>query len=118
LEFLDFKKMKVKAPNYLYPLATERKLQWTKDVVKGEASAFRTFIPKRVNAEKKKIVKDVIKGKKRTFNKVASTRSNLNPMLRANLPEDPMDSPDPRPGNATHITNIKKQYIGYLGHQA
>ncbi len=110
--------MKVKAPNYLYPLATERKLQWTKDVIKGEASAFKTFIPRRVSAVKKEIIKDIVKGKKKTFNKAVATRDNLNPMLKASLPEDPMDSPDPRPGNATHITNTKKQYIGYLGHQA
>jgi non-homologous end joining protein Ku len=106
-------KMKAKAPNYLYPLATDRKLQWTKDVVRGEQSAFNPIKPKIFNAKKKEIIRKVIKDKTKSFSKPVKTRNNLNPMLKAKLPEDPMRAPDPRPGNAMHITNTAAAYNGY-----
>lgn len=105
--------IKAKAPNYLYPLATQRQLQWTKDVVKGDNEASKIFTPKRFNRAKKEIIKDLVKGKKKTFNKTVSTRDNLNPLLKAKLPSDPMRAADPRPGNAMHISNTVAMYNGY-----
>jgi hypothetical protein len=105
--------MEKKPVNYLYPLSTERKLQCTKDVVKGDNEPSKIFTPKRFNAAKKEIVRNLVKGKTKTFNKATKTRDNLNPLLKANLPTDPMRAPDPRPGNAMHITNTVAAYNGY-----
>ena len=106
--------MKAKV-NYLYPLATQRQLQWTKDVVKGENPVARTIRPKNFSAARKDIIRNVIKDKKgpSRSDKPIRTRNVLNPTLKANPPTDPMRTPDPRPGNAMHITNSKGQYLGY-----
>ena len=102
---------KAKAPNYLYPLATQRTLQWTKDTVRGEQSAKKPIKIKPANIVKKSIIKDVIKGKKNSipFGKIAKTRNFIRDK-KMNLPEDPMSTPDPRPGNAMHITNTETAY--------
>jgi hypothetical protein len=107
--------MKVKVPNYLYPLATDRKLQWTRETVKGEKAAKTYIKPKKRNAAKKQIVKTLVKDKKMAlrFGKPLKTRSYVNPMLKMVLPEDPMKTPDPRPGNAMHIANTRAMYNGY-----
>jgi len=108
--------MKAKAPNYLYPLATQRQIQWTKDAVRGTNSTSKAFSPRRVDAVKKEIVRNLVKDKKVSlrFGKPLRTRNNSNPMLKAGLPVDPMRAPDPRPGNAMHITNSKSAYkLGY-----
>jgi hypothetical protein len=103
--------MKIKAPNYLYPLATQRTLQWTKQTVRGENSQKRPFQPKRFNAVKKGIVRALVKNKTPIkFGSKAKTREMLNPFLKASLPMDPMKAPDPRPGNARHITNTREAY--------
>ena len=99
--------MKAKAPNYLYPLATQRQLQWTKDVVKGESSAKRPTVIKESNPVKKEIIKDLIK--KKTINKTVKTRNFLG-NISHNLPIGIMRAQDPRPGNATHITNTMAMY--------
>jgi hypothetical protein len=107
--------MKVRSPNYLYSLATEKKLQWTKDVVRGERSARKAVTPKRFNAKKKEIVRMLVKDKKMAlrYGKPMKTRSNSNPMLRARLPKDPMRAADPTPGNVMHIANTKAMYNGW-----
>jgi hypothetical protein len=106
--------MKAKAPNYLYPLATTRQLQWTKDVVKGEKSAKKAITPKRFDARKKKVIQDAVRSSNKNLTKKRSrTRTTFNPMLKSHdLPADPMLAPDPRPGNAMHITNSKTAYNG------
>jgi len=107
--------MKVKVPNYLYPLATSRQLQWTRQVVKGEATAKRAITPRRFNPAKKEIIRDMVKNKKTNvrFGKQQKTRDTVNATLKANLPNDPMRAPDPRPGNAMHISNTKTAYKIY-----
>jgi hypothetical protein len=103
--------MGIKAPNYLYPLATDRVLQWTKQTVRGENSQKSPFQPKRFNAAKKEIVKKLVENKTPVkFGKKSKTREILNPFLKADLPKDPMSAPDPRPGNAMHITNTRGAY--------
>lgn len=87
---------KAQAPNYLYPLATTRQLQWTKDVVKGEKTAKQAIRPKNFSAPKKEIIQKLVK------NQRPSTYG-----------QDPMRAPDPRPGNAMHITNTVSAYNGY-----
>jgi len=87
--------MKAQTPNYLYPLQTTRQLQWTKDVVRGEKSAKKAIRPKRFSAAKKEIVHSLVK--KNVPNKV----------------KNPMEAPDPRPGNAMHINNTLESYYGY-----
>lgn len=113
--------MTEKTPNYLYPLATQRQLQWTKDVVKGEKSAKKSFKPKRFNVTKKQIVQDLVKKKKvvTKFGKKSKTRSTDPVIKKSLLPTDPMRSPDPRPGNAMHITNSEEAYkaTGYQSQQ-
>lgn len=105
--------IKAKAPNYLYPLATTRQLQWTKDVVRGDNESKKKFVPKRFNAAKKEIIRDLVKGKTKTFNTATKTRDNLNPLLKGKIPKDPMRASDPRPANAMHITNTESAYLGY-----
>ena len=102
--------IKAKAPNYLYPLATDRQLQWTRDVVKGEASAKTYVKPKSFNAKKKDIIRNVIKDKRKPyrFDKPVKTRNELKPM--GDLPKDPMRSPDPRPGISHISPSLKENY--------
>jgi hypothetical protein len=105
--------MKFKSPNYLYPLATTRQLQWTKQVVRGEKSVHKALKIKSANAPKKEIMKNLIKDKSMSlrFGKPMKTRNN-NPFLKGNLPKNPMVAPDPRPGNAMHISPSRK--LGYM----
>lgn len=105
--------MKFKSPNYLYPLATQRQLQWTRQVVRGEKSAKKALKIKVVNAPKKQIIKNLIKDKGMSlrFGKPLKTRNN-NPFLRGNLPKNPMMAQDPRPANAMHISPSRK--LGYM----
>lgn len=108
--------MPIKAPNYLYPLATDRNLQWTKDVVKGESSAKTAIRPKSFSAPKKEVMRIIVKGGKLPlFGKPQKTREAIHPWIQSTMPEDPMSAPDPRPGNAMHITNTKFGYKGYNG---
>lgn len=108
--------MSVKAPNYLYPLATDRKLQWTKDAVKGEASAKRAVRPKAFSAPKKEAMRVIVKKSKLPpFGKPQKTRAWVDPSIQSTMPKDPMSAPDPRPGNAMHIANTTSMYKGYNG---
>lgn len=109
--------MKAKVPNYLYPLATERQIQWTKDTVKGEKFASTPFKPKKENAAKKEIIKNLVKGKIAPIRRVTTkTRGIINPLLKLKLPEDPMKAPDPSPGNVMHVSPVLKgNYYGYQG---
>lgn len=108
--------MKAKAPNYLYPLATDRQLQWTKDVVKGEASAKSPIRAKTFSAPKKQAIKVILKkGNLPKFGKPQKTRALVHPWIQSTMPEDPMSAPDPRPGNAMHINNTMLGYKGYNG---
>ena|ERR1035437_4134490 len=107
--------MSVKAPNFLYPLQTDRKIQWTKDAVSGEKVAKKPMRPKLFSAPKKDIIRKLVKKSKLpSFGKAQKTRKFLNPTVGATLPEDPMAAPDPRPGNATHLSpGLKSGYYGY-----
>ena len=106
--------MKAIVPNYLYPLATDRQLQWTKQVVRGESEAKTPIRPKSFSAPKKNILRQVVKRSKLPpFGKPQQTRRTLSATVSAKLPEDPMEAPDPSPGNAMHIANTKAMYNGY-----
>lgn len=108
--------MRTKIPNYLYPLQSERTLQWTKDVVRGEKTARKATVPKVVDGSKKMdIVRSLVKDKQAAlrYGKPLKTASYSNPMMRVLMPRDPMKNPSPSPGNAMHIANTKAKYYGY-----
>jgi hypothetical protein len=104
--------MKAQAPNYLYPLATTRQLQWTKDVVKGEGTAKQPIRPKRFSAAKKEIIHRLVKNQALPARQTR-TRNILNPMMKAALPLSPMRVADPVLGNAMHIANTREAYNEY-----
>lgn len=104
----------VKAPNYLYPLATDKVLQWTKQAVKGENRASKAVRPKSFNAPKKEVMRVLVqKSKLPSFGKPQRTRKTVHPSVDSTMPTDPMKAPDPRPGNAMHITNTPAMYNGH-----
>jgi len=108
--------MRTKIPNYIYSVETDHKLQWTKDVVRGEKSARRATDPKVVDASKKMdIVRSLVKDKQAAlrYGKPLKTASYSNPMMKAMMPRDPMKNPSPSPGNAMHLGNTKANYYGY-----
>lgn len=105
-----------KVPNYLYPLQTERTLQWTKDIVRGEKTARKATEPKIVNSAKKKdIVRTLVRDKQMSlrYGKPLTTQAYSNPMTRAYTQKDAMQSPDPRTGNPLHLANTKAMYNGW-----
>lgn len=106
--------MKFKSPNYLYPLATKRQLQWTRQVVRGERSAHKALKVRSANAPKKEIIRNLVKDKTMSlrFGKPMKARTNSNPMLRGSMPKNPMRALDPYPGNAMHISPSRK--LGYM----
>ena len=108
--------MKSNVPNYPYnPLATSRQLKLTRDAVRGENATSKPFVPRMFNAQKKEILRILVKDKKMSlrFGKPIRTRNNSNPMMNARLATDPMYTSDPTPGNAMHIGNTRAAYLGY-----
>jgi hypothetical protein len=102
--------MSVRAPNYLYPLESDRKLQWTKQAVRGEDTVKKPINIKASNAPKKEAIQMLVKKSKLpAFGKPQKTRNFIRATNR-NMPSDPMKAPDPTPGNAMHITNSKSVY--------
>lgn len=102
-----------KVPNYLYPLQTDRALQWTRDIVRGERKAKEALEPEIIDASKKKnIIRSLIRDKQMTlrYGKPLLTQSYSNPVVRAYTQKDAMQSPDPRTGNPMHIANTKAMY--------
>ena len=99
-----------KVPNYLYPLQTNRTLQWTRDVVRGEKMAKKALDPKVIDASKKKdIIHTLIRDKQMTlrYGRPLLTQADSNAVVKAYTQKDAIQSPDPRTGNPFHIANTK-----------
>lgn len=107
--------MSVKVPNYLFPLQSDRQLQWTKQVVSGESSAKAPIRAKTFNAPKKEVLKVIVKkSKKLSFGNPQKTRNFVQVTKIPALPEDPMKAPDPTVG-VGHLA--PKDRTGYNAYQ-